>query len=68
MVTRPTGEPVEALWFLIRNPGRKQGPRSRVKILLPDDRLALWGMVSHLLVFRKDKFSAMSPSLYCTYC
>lgn len=53
-----------ALWFLCRNPGRRQGPRSRIKILLPEDSIALWCMVSLFLVIRKDKFMAMGPSLY----
>lgn len=56
------------LLFLIRNTGRRQGPGSRIKILVPEDRLALWAKVSSLLVFRENRLIAMGSRLPCTYC
>lgn len=44
-----------------------QVPRT-VKILWAESRLALWGKVSYLLVFKKARLIAMGPSLPCTYC
>lgn len=60
-------KPRLALWFLNRNPVRRQGPRSRVKILLPEDRVAMWCKVFSLVLIRQDRFMEMGSNLCCTY-
>lgn len=56
-------KPRSKLWFLLRILGKRQGPISRFKLLLPEDGLTLWRKLSFLLFFREVSYIIMSSSI-----
>lgn len=54
-------------WVLISNAGRRQEPRPQDTTLLHEDRLALWVIFPHELVFREDKLSSLHTNFLFTF-